>query len=563
MLNELKLNIMYKKIIFKLLVALSLFTLVNCQESELGFGNIDQPSNLQVEVTVQGQDAAHPNGDGSGLVTLTASADHAISYKYMFSDGTEKNQPSGIFQKRFTTPGLHTYLVTVLASGRGGVTTNTTVEVTVLFNFTDDEAVDYLTGGTSKVWYWSASERGHLGAGLNSTDNTTNFYPNYYESDPWNQFTTCLYDDELIFSKEGNSLKYELKNYGTTLINREFLSIVGQPNSHQYVDACNLYSGPEVTGVKNVTLTPSETLANPSEKRGTMMTFSDGGFMGFYVGQSSYEIMSITPTRMVVRTVQEAFTPAGAPLSTAWYHTFTTIQPVEDQVIDYTNQVWADEFNTDGAPDPTKWSYDLGAGGWGNNEAQYYTNNAANSIVSNGTLKITAKAQSVGTSNYTSARLKSENKFEFTYGKVECRAKLPVGVGTWPAIWMLGQNYATNTWPSCGEIDIMEHKGYIPNKIYGSLHYPGHSGGNSVTNSILSSNVSTQFHVYKAIWTPSSIKFYVDNTLFHSFANSGSVPFNSDFFLILNVAMGGDFGGPIDPNFSEAAMEVDYIRVFQ
>lgn len=183
--------------------------------------------------------------------------------------------------------------------------------------------------------------------------------------------------------------------------------------------------------------------------------------------------------------------------------------------------------------------------------------------MSDGTLKITAKAQSVGGSNYTSARLKSENKFEFTYGKVECRAKLPVGAGTWPAIWLLGQNYATNIWPACGEIDIMEHRGYDPNRIHGSLHFPGNFGGNANTNTTVISNVSSQFHVYKVLWTPASIKFYVDNTLFHSFANSGSVPFNSDFFLILNVAMGGTFGGPIDPNFTESSMEIDYIRVYQ
>lgn len=542
-----------------------LFALVlsNCQESDLGFGDINSPTNLQVDVVVQGQDAANPNGDGSGLVTLTATADNAISYKYVFSDGSEKNQPSGIYQKRFTKPGLHTYTVTVMASGRGGVTTNTTLEVTVLFNFTDDEAVEYLTGGSSQIWYWSASERGHLGVGPNSTDNTTNYYSYWYESVPFNQVSNCLYDDELVFTKVGNGLNYELRNNGTTFINRRFREIVGLPNSNDYVDECFLYSGPEVTGIKNVTLTPSETLANPAEKRGTVMNFSDGGFMGFYVGQSSYEIMSITPSRMVVRTVQEGFTPAGEPLSTAWYHIFTTIKPVEDPVTDYTNQVWGDEFNTPGAPDPTKWSYDLGAGGWGNNESQTYTNNSGNSIVSDGTLKITAKAQSVGGSNYTSARLKSENKFEFTYGKVECRAKLPVGAGTWPAIWMLGQNYATNIWPACGEIDIMEHRGYDPNRIHGSLHFPGNFGGNANTNTTVISNVSSQFHVYKVLWTPASIKFYVDNTLFHSFANSGSVPFNSDFFLILNVAMGGTFGGPIDPNFTESSMEIDYIRVYQ
>jgi beta-glucanase (GH16 family) len=534
--------------------------LTNCQESDLGFGDITSPTNLEVDVVVQGQDDANPNGDGSGLVTFTASADNAISYKYVFSDGSEKNQPSGIFQKRFTKPGLNTYTVTVMASGRGGVTTNTTVEVTVMFNFTDDEAVDFLTDGTSKTWYWSASELGFLSVGLNSTDNSTNFYPNFYQTPAWEPVRDCLFDDELIFTKTGSSLTYELRNNGESLINREFLSIVGQANSHQYVDDCYSYSAPDVTGVKNVTLTPSESLANPAEKRGTVMTFSDGGFMGFYVGQSSYEIMSITPSRMVVRTVQEAFTPSGEPLSTAWYHIFTTIKPVQDNT-DYTNLRFADEFNTDGAPDPTKWSYDLGAGGWGNDEAQTYTNNAANSIVSNGTLKITAKRN--GSSNYTSARLKSENKFDFTYGKVECRAKLPVGAGTWPAIWLLGKNYATNTWPACGEIDIMEHRGYDPNRIHGSLHYPGRFGGNANTNTTLINNAASQFHDYKVIWTPSSIRFFVDNVLFHSFANSGSVPFNSDFFLILNVAMGGTFGGSIDPNFSEAAMEIDYIRVYQ
>ena len=225
--------------------------------------------------------------------------------------------------------------------------------------------------------------------------------------------------------------------------------------------------------------------------------------------------------------------------------------------------IWSDDFNTDGAPDATKWGYDLGAGGWGNNELQNYTSSSSNVIVSGGTLKITAKAQALGTANYTSARLKSENKFEFTYGKIEFRAKMPTGGGTWPALWALGQNYATNTWPACGEIDVMEHRGNTPNVIHGTLHYPGVSPGAGNTNSTSIQNASTEFHIYKAIWSSSSIQFFVDDVMYHSFANTSATPFNSDFFLIMNVAMGGTFGGAIDPAFVQSTMEVDYVKVYQ
>jgi len=128
--------------------------------------------------------------------------------------------------------------------------------------------------------------------------------------------------------------------------------------------------------------------------------------------------------------------------------------------------VWSDEFNTDGLPDPTKWGYDLGAGGWGNNEAEYYTNRKENASVSNGTLKITAQKESYSGSAYTSARLLTKDKYAFTFGKVEVKAKVPTGVGTWPAIWMLGSNIGAIGWPACGEIDIMEHLGREQNKIF-------------------------------------------------------------------------------------------------
>lgn len=225
--------------------------------------------------------------------------------------------------------------------------------------------------------------------------------------------------------------------------------------------------------------------------------------------------------------------------------------------------IWSDEFNTAGAPDPSKWGYDIGAGGWGNSELQYYTNRVDNVLVSNGTLKIIAKKEAYSGSNYTSARLLSKGKFSFQYGKVEVSAKLPAGAGSWPAIWMLGDNFATAGWPTCGEIDIMEQKGSDMNRIYSTLHYLGHSGSGGIGSSFLINNVTTEFHKYGLIWSSASLQFLVDDVVYYTFVNSTSVPFNQNFFMILNLAMGGTFGGTVDPAFNSALMEVDYVRVYQ
>ncbi|MBY0487741.1 MAG: family 16 glycosylhydrolase [Flavobacteriaceae bacterium] len=544
-----------KKII-NLVSILALLFMVGCQEDDKSFGDLNAPTNLIVTADIIGQSPANPNGDGSGKVKFTATATNAISYKYIFSDGTSVNSPSGIYEKRFPLTGVNTYTVNVVATGKGGLSTNTTLTVEVRSDFNDDEAVQFLTGGSQKQWYWSASEPGHLGVGQNDNDATKNYYANYYQAAPWEKAastdSSCLYENVMTFSLVGNDLKYTLNNGGSTFFNAAFQSVAGGTAGY---DHCYTYNA---GGIKAVSLSPSQSVVAANnilgQTRGTMLNIADGGFMGYYIGQSSYEILSITENRMVVRAEM------GGNPALAWYHIFTTIAPVQDPITDYTNLAWSDEFNVDGAPDPAKWGYDLGAGGWGNNEVQSYTNSATNATVSGGNLKITAVKTG---SNYTSARLKSENKFEFTYGKIEVRAKLPTGGGTWPAIWMLGQNYATNTWPGCGEIDIMEHKGNDPNVIHGTFHFPGNSGGNGVTNSTTILGASTQFHVYKAIWSPNSIRFYVDDVLFHTLVNNGTLPFNSDFFLILNVAMGGTFGGAIDPAFSQSAMEVDYVRVYQ
>lgn len=539
-------------------LALLLAMVSSCQDDDKTFGSLDAPKNIELTYEIVGKDAEHPDGDGSGKVILKATADNAVSFKYLFSDGTSQNAPGGVYTKTFTRNGVNTYTVNVVAFGKGGTASNTSFEVTVFSNFSDPEAITLLTNGSSKKWYWAAAVPGHLGVGQNDGDITKNFYPNYYAAAPFEKAgspdSSCLYDNELRFFVENGVLKYELNNGGKTFFNAAFLGVGGGSGGS---DLCLNYN---TSGVKTVALSPSESLVPADKKRGTSMTFSDNGFMGYYIGQSTYEIMELTDSKLVVRAVM------GGNPALAWYHTFSNQPPIQGggNDPDYTNMVWSDEFNVDGAPDPTKWSYNLGAGGWGNSELQHYTDRLDNAVVQGGVLKIIAKAENFSGSNYTSARLVTENKFEFKYGKVEVRAKLPSGGGTWPAIWALGENYATNIWPACGEIDIMEHKGNSPNTIHGTLHYPGRSGGNADTGTTTASNVSSEFHIYKVIWSPTSIKFYIDDQpAYHSFVNSASTPFNSDFFLILNVAMGGTFGGTVDPAFTQSAMEVDYVRVYQ
>jgi beta-glucanase (GH16 family) len=225
--------------------------------------------------------------------------------------------------------------------------------------------------------------------------------------------------------------------------------------------------------------------------------------------------------------------------------------------------VWSDEFNTPGSPDPTKWGYDLGAGGWGNNELEYYTNRQANAVVANGNLTITALKESYNGSSYTSARMLTNALYSFQYGRIDVRAKLPASIGTWPAIWMLGNDIATVSWPACGEIDIMEQSGSAKSTIVGTMHYPTEVGQYGDGASTTNNTASTAFHVYSAFWTPQSIQLSVDSVVYYTLPINQSTPFNQPFFIILNVAMGGNFGGNVDPAFVSDSMVVDYVHVYQ
>lgn len=233
---------------------------------------------------------------------------------------------------------------------------------------------------------------------------------------------------------------------------------------------------------------------------------------------------------------------------------------------------WSDEFNGIGLPDSTKWSYDEGGHGWGNNELQYYTKaDTLNVKVAKGLLQITVRKQNKSSNAYTSARLVTNGKSNFKYGKIEIRAKLPKGRGLWPAIWMLGTNLKKAGWPTCGEIDIMEHVGFNPDSIFGTVHTKSynHMLGTQKGKSIFTENVYDQFHIYSVEWSPQKIDFMVDGIVFNTIPNEHKTiaewPFDEPFYLLLNVAVGGAWGGQkgIDETVFPATMEIDYVRVFK
>ena len=233
--------------------------------------------------------------------------------------------------------------------------------------------------------------------------------------------------------------------------------------------------------------------------------------------------------------------------------------------------VWSDEFAYNGLPDSKKWTAETGGHGWGNNELQFYTSGREeNARVKNGLLTIEARKENWDNMKYTSARLVSKNKGDWQYGKIEVKAKLPKGRGTWPAIWMLGSATPFN-WPDDGEIDVMEHVGFNHGAIHASIHSKkyNHVIGTQKTDTIKVNDCSENFHVYSVEWNKDSLKIGVDGNNYFSFANEHSGydawPFDNKMHLLLNVAVGGNWGGQqgIDDSIWPQRMEVDYVRVYQ
>jgi beta-glucanase (GH16 family) len=238
--------------------------------------------------------------------------------------------------------------------------------------------------------------------------------------------------------------------------------------------------------------------------------------------------------------------------------------------------VWEDDFAglAGTAPDATKWTYDIGIGprndGWGNNELEYYTDRPENAALDGaGNLAITARSESLGGRSFTSARLNTKGLFAQTFGRFEARIKMPWGPGIWPAFWMLGANIDEVAWPKCGEIDIMEYRGQEPNLVHGSLHGPGYSGGAAITKSFGFTNdrFDVDFHVFAVEWGEDYIDYYVDDTLYQRIRPedvSGEWVYDQPFFIILNVAIGGNYVGfPTPQTPFPQTMLVDYVKVYK
>lgn len=559
-----KLNIL-KGIKFAILTLLTL-AIFSCVDDDYELGNITTPTNLTLTSNIVGQSAEMPDGDGSGTVNFVANAEGAISYKFVYGDGFTEVSGSGETEHSFTGSGTNDYLVTVIANGTGGNITSENFEVTVFSDFNDPDTKEKLAGGlepeSTKTWYVAASEPGHLGVGPSSGDGFDS--PIYYAAAPnekaGQDVSACFYTDVLTYTIANNGgLIYNLNNNDATFYNVDFTDGAGE-------DQCREL---DTGGDKIASLSPA-TSGIPTST-GTAINYADGGFMSYYIGTSTYEILEITETSMYVRAI-----PSSNP-DLAWYLKFTTT-PYDQQgstgggeeeeeeeeafVSQFTEIFWSDEFDGD-ALDTTIWNYETGNGtnGWGNGELQYYTED--NVSVEDGSLIITARREAESGFDFTSARITTMDKFEVTYGRVEARAKMPQGGGTWPAIWMLGADFDVVGWPATGEIDIMEFVGNKPNEVSSALHFPGNSGGNAIFEATDIQNAATEWHTYAVEWTADEITFLVDNEVNFTFTNESSLPFNKDFFLIMNVAMGGALGGNIPAEFSEASMEVDYIRVYK
>ena len=498
------------------------------------------PTNLTLTIDVVGSNNVNPNGNGSGIVKFIAKANNAVSYSFRFGTGDSKTR-SGSAEYTYTVQGTKTYSVKVLAYSSTNNYISIDKSVTVYVKKDSEQSLlELLAGSSSRTWKINSAQDAHFSNGAADKK-----YPTYWEGYAFSKTNSGFYDDEYIFNVDGT---YKHKTNKTvfgkaTYLTNDFGSTSQPTNS----------SGE----IENYPLDDYQSnFVAKKDGEENKLEITGKGFVGFYVGEHNYTIECYDSDNIFLRSKDDQ--------DVAWYvwltaKTVSTINP-KDQ---FTNLVWSDEFNVNGAINSEKWVHEVGDS-WYNNEVQSYTSRLDNSKVEDGKLKIIAKKESYNGNNYTSARIISNTKKDFTYGRVDIKAKIPGTKGTWPALWMLGSNFKSVTWPKCGEIDILEAAQVNDFKVQSTVHHPDKYGGDGDTHiSNDYTDITEKFYIYSLVWTKEALTFYVDDKPHHLVGNSCALPFNWNQFIILNVAMGGNMGGEIASDFVSDTMEIDYVRIYQ
>jgi len=497
------------------------------------------PSDLNYTVQIQGSNS-NESGDGTGRVNFTASATNAVKYSFRFGDGATKESSTGSVEHTYTKIGTHQYNTRVLAYSSTNDYISSDKSISVLVSpESDQELVKLLAGDSEKTWKINAAFDAHFANG--SSDHR---YPSYFEAEAFSKNNAGFYDDEYTFNINGT---YTHKTNGDVYGKASHLkNDFGDTGQSQNADG-------EIEKYAKANYSDSYFVYKSDNEN--KLEFLSQSFIGFYVGEKKFTIECHDGNNLLLRTVDNN--------STAWYVWLTDQQVSTTPSKDIFNDlVWSDEFSYNGKLDSDKWVYEI-RDQWYNEELQATTDRLDNIVVENGVLKIIAKRESYNGKQFTSGRVKTNKKFDFTYGRVDIRAKLPGKKGTWPALWLLGSNYDQIDWPKCGELDIMEHAGNRLNKIQATAHHPDNYGSGDGGKTNAYNDVSTEFHIYSVVWTEKAITFLIDDEPFHIVGNACSLPYNWNFFVIVNIAMGGTFGGNVPSDFSSDIMEVDYVRVYQ
>lgn len=296
--------------------------------------------------------------------------------------------------------------------------------------------------------------------------------------------------------------------------------------------------------------------------------------LGFLILSSALATIGCS-TDLTSTTQEEVTDPTSTTLNANSLLLHIPVDCASIEIIDGWVPTWCEEFDYTGSVDATKWKYQTGGGGYGNNELQNYTSRTENAYVDGDKLIITALKETYGSEAYTSAKIWTQGIKNWKYGKFEIRAKVPAGVGTWPAFWMMPKNSAYGNWPKSGEIDILEHSALALNKVLGSIHTEkyNHKLGTQISFSKSNPTLTSEFHTYSMIWNEFSVAWFLDDvqygkTTFNPNMNTdvetyAAWPFDQEFYLIINLAMGGSMGGTVDPNFVSDTFEIDYVRVYQ